>query len=201
MSVKFKKNVLISVEDETAVEDFGQLINSGWNIISTGKTAARLKLLGIPCKPVDDSRFTEIILNGQMKILDSNILVGIIANRERLGDMEDLETYGIMPIDMVVMNLPDFKKAPGFKNIDICGPALIRAAAQNGASVTVVTDPNDYAQVIKELLNEGQVREWTREYLAIKAFEHTSSYDSSIVRWAKKQSLLGCLFYEEMDFC
>ena len=181
------KRVLISVTDKAGIEKFGALIKFGWDIISTGKTAKKLIEYNIPCTLIEEiTKFPEM-MDGRLKTLHPNIFGGILADHSNPEHMMAIKEKGIEAIDIVVVNLYDFKSKPGIENIDIGGPSLIRAAAKNHNSVTVVVDPDDYDLVISEIEDFANICLDTRRRLALKAFELTESYDHMIVAWLIKE--------------
>jgi len=177
---------LISVTDKTGIEIFGKLVSDlGWHIISTGGTAETLKSFNIPYIPVGQFTGFPEILNGRVKTLHPHIFGGILADRNKPEHMEELKGHGLVPIELVVVNLYDFDGKPGIESIDIGGPSLIRAAAKNG--VPVLTHHWDYNSTVKQLLTFGHVNEATRAGLAAKAFELTARYDAAIAKWFRRR--------------
>jgi phosphoribosylaminoimidazolecarboxamide formyltransferase/IMP cyclohydrolase len=182
-----KRRILISVTDKAGIEKFKALTDTGgWEIISTGGTAEALNAAGIPCTLIEDVTGFPEMMGGRLKTLHPKIFGGILADRDKPDHMEALATQGIETIDVVVVNLYAFEKNPGIENIDIGGPSLLRAAAKNGKHVAVVVNPDDYDQVIKEVLEGGEVTSGFKEDLAAKVFHHTSHYDEAIKQW------MGC---------
>ena len=181
--------VLISVTDKSGIEKFKALADIGWQIISTGGTAKALEAAGIVCTPIETITGFPEMMDGRLKTLHPNIFGGILADRSKPGHMEAIAAHGIEPIDVVVVNLYAFDKKPGIENIDIGGPSLLRAAAKNGASVTVVVDPADYDAVIDQIMTEGDTTIRMREILATKVFEHTGLYDLAINKWMQEQPM------------
>jgi phosphoribosylaminoimidazolecarboxamide formyltransferase/IMP cyclohydrolase len=180
---------LISVYDKSGVNELAAgLSRHGVEIISSGGTARELAAAGIGVVAVADVTGQEEMIGGRVKTLHPRIHAGILALRGVHDD--ELAAAGIGPIDLVAVNLYPFARAiaePGtaveaaLEQIDIGGPAMVRAAAKNFPSVTVVTDPGDYAPLLEELAaNGGRVSMATRRRLALKAFQHTSSYDQTI---------------------
>jgi len=183
---------LISVADKTGVIELAKsLIGLDIEVLSTGGTAAALRAAGVPV--TDVSAVTEFpeIMAGRVKTLHPKIHGGILARRNQ--DADAMSEHGIEPIDLVVVNLYPFEatiaraectRAEAIENIDIGGPAMLRAAAKNNAFVTVVVDPGDYDTVIAELQDgDATVSEGTRRRLAAKAFGHTAGYDAAIWTW------------------
>lgn len=184
------KRALISVFDKTGIVDFAKSLNSmGWEIISTGGTSKKLKEEGICVRDISDLTEFPECFDGRVKTLHPNVEGGILAIRDNDHHKKQMADLGIEPIDIVVCNLYPFKETllkPGvshediIENIDIGGPTMIRAAAKNYKFVTVLTDPEDYSQVISELKEQGDTSAATKEMLAAKVFIHTSHYDALI---------------------
>jgi len=180
---------LISVSDKTGVVDLAKsLIQLDIEVLSTGGTAAALRDAGIPVTDVAAVTGFPEIMDGRVKTLHPKIHGGLLARRDR--DAAAMSEHGIGPIDLLIVNLYPFEatiaradcaRADAIENIDIGGPAMLRAAAKNHAFVTVVVDPQDYDSVIAELSdNAATVSEATRRRLATKAFGHTAGYDAAI---------------------
>ena len=188
-----KKKALISVSNKTGIVDFAkQLVDLGFEIISTGGTGKTLQKSGIPI--IEISAYTGFpeMLDGRVKTLHPKIHAGILALRDRKEHIETIATHGIDLLDLVVVNLypfeetiskPDVRLEAAIEQIDIGGPTLIRAAAKNYKYVTVVVDPADYDLVIKELKEHGNTTPETRFYLARKVFAHTARYDGIIAQY------------------
>ncbi|MBI2653958.1 bifunctional phosphoribosylaminoimidazolecarboxamide formyltransferase/IMP cyclohydrolase [Candidatus Woesearchaeota archaeon] len=182
------KTALISVSNKEGIVDFAkQLDKSGIKIISTGNTAKLLRQNKINVTLVSEiTKFAEM-LDGRVKSLHPNIFAGILADKNNKKHLYELKKYEISPIDLVVINFYPFeetiKGSPKLKevieNIDIGGPALVRAAAKNCKYVLVVVDPNDYDFVIEKIKNK-KITENDKLNLAIKAFSHTARYDTII---------------------
>jgi phosphoribosylaminoimidazolecarboxamide formyltransferase/IMP cyclohydrolase len=185
------KRALISVSDKTGVEELAtQLAGLGIELISTGGTLKRIKEAGI--QVVSCSTFTGSpeVLGGRVKTLHPKIHSGILYRREDPADEEQLVQLDSKPIDLVVVNLYPFKETLAkadatdedkIENIDIGGPTLIRAAAKNFQSVTVVVDPSDYDELIRQMKdNDGGTTLQFRKMCAGKAYALTSSYDTAI---------------------
>lgn len=171
---------LISVYDKTGLENFARsLIQLHFKIISTGKTAAFLKDCGISVQDVSDYTGFPEILGGRVKTLHPKIHAGILARKNETRDQKVLRDLDIPFIDLVVVNLYPFESAPGIENIDVGGPTMLRAAAKNFESVTVVTDVGDYDRVVKAFENGNSSLELRKE-LAGKVFARTAQYDAAI---------------------
>lgn len=185
------KRALISVADKTGIVEFAKILHHhNVEIISTGGTAKLFKENGIPVIEVADYTGFPEILDGRVKTLHPHIHGGILARRGQ--DDETLQTHGIKPIDLVVVNLYPFVKtvsdpkcdlATAIENIDIGGVTLLRAAAKNYASVTTLVRYRDYTKVINEMEQHGGIHLATRFRLAQRAFTHTASYDGSIANY------------------
>ena len=181
---------LVSVSDKTGVVEFCRgLVDLGIEILSSGGTAAALSAEGIPVVAVADVTGAPEILDGRVKTLHPKIHGGILADRRRPQHMRQLDDYGIAPIDLVVCNLYPFERTASragvvdneaLEQIDIGGPAMVRAAAKNWPSVTVLVDPREYADVLAAIRAQGGVPDGMRRSLAARAFEHTAAYDSAI---------------------
>ena len=195
-SIKIKR-ALISVSDKDGVEDLAKaLAKHGVEILSTGGTAKMLKEAGVTVTDVSDHTGFPEIMDGRVKTLHPTIHGGLLAKRDNDAHVAAMEENGISDIDMLVVNLYPFVKTVQsgkdfdecIENIDIGGPAMIRAAAKNHDFVAVVTDPQDYARVIEDMENnDGAVTYKTRKQLALTAFSLTATYDSNISSWFVKQ--------------
>ncbi|MCU0967764.1 MAG: bifunctional phosphoribosylaminoimidazolecarboxamide formyltransferase/IMP cyclohydrolase [Rubrivivax sp.] len=180
---------LLSVSDKTGLVDFARgLQTRGVRLLSTGGTARLLADAGLPVTEVAEVTGFPEMLDGRVKTLHPRIHAGLLARRDRPAHMAALEAQGIAAIDLLVVNLYPFAQATArpdctlddaIENIDIGGPAMLRAAAKNWTGVTVVVDPADYAQVLAEMAAGGTSRA-TRFALARKVFAHTAAYDGMI---------------------
>ncbi|MBX2833704.1 MAG: bifunctional phosphoribosylaminoimidazolecarboxamide formyltransferase/IMP cyclohydrolase [Micavibrio sp.] len=187
------KRALISVSDKTGIAEFARkLADYGVEILSTGGTAKMLKDEGIAVKDVSDHTGFPEIMDGRVKTLHPKIHGGILARRDDEAHTKAMEEHDIGGIDLMVINLYPFvqtmQSGKGFddciENIDIGGPAMIRAAAKNHAFVTIITDPQDYEKVLGEMdKHEGAVTGALRKRLAATAFSLTATYDSNISSW------------------
>jgi phosphoribosylaminoimidazolecarboxamide formyltransferase/IMP cyclohydrolase len=182
---------LISVSDKTGIVDFARALHGmGVEILSTGGTARALQAENIPTVEVSQFTGSPEILDGRVKTLHPKIHGGLLYLRGDEEHEKQAKTHGIRPIDLVVVNLYPFEAtvakegvtlAEAIEQIDIGGPSMIRSAAKNYQSVTVVTDPADYAAVLEDMTEEnGATGLALRERLAIKAFGTTSAYDRAI---------------------
>ncbi len=184
---------LISVSDKTGIAELGKFLSArNVEILSTGGSANALADAGVPVKEVSDHTGFPEILEGRVKTLHPLIHGGILARRGEPSHEEAMAAHGIAPIDLVVINLYPFEEtlASGgsfdacVENIDIGGPALIRAAAKNHDDVAVVVDPADYADLIAEMqAHGGATTPALRRRLAARAFARTAAYDSGIAGW------------------
>jgi phosphoribosylaminoimidazolecarboxamide formyltransferase/IMP cyclohydrolase len=188
-----KRRALVSVADKAGVVEFSRRLGEmGFEIISTGGTARALSEAGIEVTPVERVTGSPEILGGRVKTLHPSIHGGILADLENPDQVTELVSQGIGPIDLVCVNLyrfeqavsgPDVEEKEAIQNIDVGGPTMIRAAAKNFRSVTVVPGPDHYAAVLSELSSEGQVSEESRRALALAAFRRTAEYDAHISGW------------------
>ena len=175
---------LLSVSDKTGLADFARgLAALGVEILSTGGTAAALRDAGVAV--VDVSAFTghPEILGGRVKTLHPKIHGGILQRRADPGDVETCRELGLPPIDLVCVNLYPFERSPSIENVDVGGPAMLRAAAKNHADVVALTDPADYEPVLAALRADGDLPMHRRHALAQKAFARTAAYDAAIAAW------------------
>lgn len=192
-----KKRALISVSDKTGVIEFARgLVESGYEIISTGGTQSAIATAGIPVIGVSEITGFPECLDGRVKTLHPGISAGILAMRSNKEHMQQLEALNINTIDIVAINLYPFKATilkdnvhleEAIENIDIGGPTMIRAAAKNWQDVVVLVDPSDYMTVIDELKNSNQVSLQNKLKFSAKVFEHTGHYDTLIGNYLKKQ--------------
>ncbi len=188
---------LISVSDKTGIVEFAKELNAlGIEIISTGGTYKKLKEAGINAMEISELTGFPECLDGRVKTLHPKVHAGILAMRGKEEHMNQLKDLGIDTIDFVVVNLYPFKqtilkegvtRAECVENIDIGGPTMLRSAAKNYQDVTVITDPNDYEIVLKELKENGAVSLDTKFYLMNKVFEHTANYDAMICNYLKNE--------------
>ena len=182
---------LVSVSDKTGLEDLAKGLNEhGIEILSTGGTAEFIAGLDIPVTEVADFTGFPELFDGRVKTLHPKIHGGLLHRRDNEEHVAQAKKSGILPIDLVVVNLYPFEKTiekegvtreEAIEQIDIGGPSMLRSAAKNHDSVTVVVDPDDYAVVLSELKeHNGNTTLKTRERLAIKVFQRTSAYDAAI---------------------
>jgi phosphoribosylaminoimidazolecarboxamide formyltransferase/IMP cyclohydrolase len=183
---------LVSVSDKTGLLDFtGALAAKGVEIVSTGGTSRALAAAGLPVIDVADVTGFPEMMDGRVKTLHPKVHGGILAIRDDKAHAEAMRAHGIAPIDLVVVNLYPFESAlargasaeESIENIDIGGPALIRASAKNHGDVAVIVDPADYNLVLQEVEAHGGTTLALRRLLAAKAFSRTAAYDSAIAGW------------------
>lgn len=175
---------LLSVYDKTGLVELARgLAGLGWELVSSGGTAAELAGAGVAVTPVEQVTGSPEMLGGRVKTLHPAIHGGILADRDRPEHLADLLAQNIAAIGLVVCNLYPFRTDPSVEMIDIGGPTMVRAAAKNHAHVGVVVDPGDYPGVLDELAREGLLGPATRRRLARAAFAHTAAYDAAIVAW------------------
>ena len=187
------KRALISVWDKEGLVPFAQtLTEKGWEIISTGGTFRLLEESGIPCTQVSEITGFPEILDGRVKTLHPKIHGGLLAVREKKEHMTELDTNGISPIDMVVVNLypfesvsarPDVSEEEAIEMIDIGGPSMIRSAAKNYKDVIVLCHPGQYAEAARFISEGKEIPLETRRKLAAEVFKRTSAYDAAIVNY------------------
>ncbi|MFN3700156.1 MAG: bifunctional phosphoribosylaminoimidazolecarboxamide formyltransferase/IMP cyclohydrolase [Alphaproteobacteria bacterium] len=192
------KRALISVSDKTGILDFAKaLAGYGVEILSTGGTAKALSEAGIAVKDVSAHTGFPEIMDGRVKTLHPSVHGGILARRDLDTHTKAMSDHNIGAIDMVVVNLYPFvetlKRGGDFadciENIDIGGPAMVRASAKNHDFVTILTDPDDYAAVLADMEAQGgAVRYELRKTLAARAYAMTASYDTSISNWLLAQT-------------
>jgi len=176
-------------------------------IFSTSGTASALKAEGIEAEPVSALTGFPEILDGRVKTLHPTIFAGILARRDSTAHTQDLQDHGIVPIDIVVVNLYPFidtiarsntTLSEALEQIDIGGVALIRAAAKNFQDVIILVRPQDYAPVMQEWSEQGEVSFNTRRRLAAIAFQHTASYDTAIAEYLRLQTVEPEYFPENL---
>jgi len=188
------RRALISVHDKTGIVAFAQALTAlGVETLSTGGTAKLLREAGIPVKDVSEVTGFPEMLDGRVKTLHPRIHGGILARRDVPAHLAALEKHGIAPIDLVVVALYPFEqtvaradvtRAEAIEQIDVGGPAMLRAAAKNHASVAVVTASSQYQSVLAELrASGGSLGEATCYRLAQEAFRRTAQYDAAIAAY------------------
>ena len=187
------KRALISVSDKTGLIDLAKALAARKIVlISTGGTARALREAGLEVQDVADVTGFPEMMDGRVKTLHPAVHGGLLALRDNPAHTGAMSAHGIAPIDLLVVNLYPFAEtvargadyADAVENIDIGGPAMIRAAAKNHAFVTVVTDPADYIPLLSELdAQDGRTRQQFRKTLAQRAFAHTAAYDAAVSTW------------------
>ncbi|MCP9809466.1 bifunctional phosphoribosylaminoimidazolecarboxamide formyltransferase/IMP cyclohydrolase [Cyanobium sp. HWJ4-Hawea] len=188
---------LLSVSNKEGLVPLAEgLLAAGYRLISSGGTAAALQAAGLPVTKVAEHTGAPEILGGRVKTLHPRIHGGILAKRSEPSHQTDLAAQGIDPIDVVVVNLYPFRETiadpsvsfeTAIENIDIGGPAMVRAAAKNHADVAVLTSPSQYPAFLAALAAHGIGNELRRQ-LALEAFQHTASYDGAISSWLGTQA-------------
>lgn len=197
------QTALLSVSDKTGIVEFARALSDrGVRLLSTGGTAKLLAKSGLPVTEVAEHTGSPEILDGRVKTLHPRIHGGLLARRDSQEHMNTIDAHGIDRIDMLVVNLypfretvanPDCPFGDAIENIDIGGPAMLRAAAKNHGNqtggVTVVIDPADYSRVLSEMdANQGKTSYGLRLELATKVYAHTSSYDGAIAAYLSSLS-------------
>ncbi len=195
MTQQNARRALLSVSDKTGIVELARALRAlGFELLSTGGTARALADAGLPVTEVAAETGFPEIMDGRVKTLHPKIH-GALLGRAGTDDTV-MREHGIRPIELLVVNLypfsatvarPDCRYEDGVENIDIGGPAMLRAAAKNHARVTVLVDPADYPEVL-EALRAGTVPEATRRRLAAKTYAHTALYDSAVAGWLREQS-------------
>jgi phosphoribosylaminoimidazolecarboxamide formyltransferase/IMP cyclohydrolase len=183
-------NAIISVSDAANLEELGKALDAlGADMYATGGTKSKLQAVGIKAHSISDLTGFPEILDGRVKTLHPGVHSGILARRDLEEHQAQMREHGFKTIDLVAVNLYPFARTieregvtleEAVEQIDIGGPAMIRAAAKNFAGVIVLSDPSDYAAVMQEWRDSGEVGMDTRKRLAAKAFRHVSDYDSLI---------------------
>ncbi|MCT0212715.1 MULTISPECIES: bifunctional phosphoribosylaminoimidazolecarboxamide formyltransferase/IMP cyclohydrolase [unclassified Synechococcus] len=188
---------LLSVSDKEGVVALAEALHHthGFHLLSSGGTAAVLAAAGLPVTRVSEHTGSAEILGGRVKTLHPRIHGGILARRQNPEHQADLKTHAIEPIDLVVVNLYPFAATvadpavsweKAMENIDIGGPAMVRAAAKNSADVAVLTSPAQYGDYLAALA-AGSLDEPFRRQLALEAFRHTAAYDAAISHWLESR--------------
>jgi len=187
------RRALLSVSDKTGLIDFAAALSkAGVELVSTGGTARAIAAAGIAVRDVSELTGFPEIMDGRVKTLHPSVHGALLGVRDDPEHAEAMHAHNIQPIDLVVVNLYPFEEvrqsgadyASIVENIDIGGPAMVRASAKNHAYVALVTDPEDYAAVLNALeLNAGSLSYEFRQKLAAKAFARTAAYDAAISGW------------------
>jgi len=192
MSQHLIRRALVGVSDKTGLAELGAaLAGAGVEIVSTGATAARLRAAGVPVIPVSEVTGFPECLDGRVKTLHPAVHAGLLADLRRPDHVRQLAELGIAPFDLVIVNLypfretvrtPDVSDEECVEQIDIGGPAMVRAAAKNHANVATVVDPASYPEVMAALSRGGFTLQ-ERRALAAAAFAHTAAYDAAVAAW------------------
>ena len=200
---------LISVSDKTGVVEFAKgLVALGWEILSTSGTMKLLKESGVPVTSVSDVTGFPEICDGRVKTLHPKIHGALLARRDVPEHMKELKDNGIDTIDLVCVNLypfretiakPDVTMEDAVEHIDIGGPSMLRSAAKNWESVTVVCNPADYETILSEIKADGNTTRETRLKLSAKAYTHTAEYDMAISTYMRAQAGLPEKLFLEYD--
>src|SRR5450631_4551908 len=195
------QRALISVSDKTGLVPFAQILaQAGIEIISTGGTAKTLREAGLVVKDISEHTGFPEMLDGRVKTLHPKVHGGLLFIRGNETHEAAVKAHGISPIDLVVVNLypfeatvakPDVKLHDAIENIDIGGPSMLRSAAKNHDSVTVVVDPMDYSEVAKQISASGDTTLELRRKLAAKVFARTAAYDGAIAVHLQKEFSVG----------
>jgi phosphoribosylaminoimidazolecarboxamide formyltransferase/IMP cyclohydrolase len=194
------KRALLSVSDKAGIADVARRLQAmGYEILSTGGTQILLQKEHIPVKGVEEVTGFPECFGGRVKTMHPLVMGGVLFRRDNKDDQKQAKDLKIEPIDLVIVNLYPFKKtkedmsktrADVIEQIDIGGPTLLRSAAKNHASVTVICDPADYERVLSEL-QSGDTSPQTREQLAAKVFLHTAGYDAMIAEYLSNGAHTG----------
>jgi phosphoribosylaminoimidazolecarboxamide formyltransferase/IMP cyclohydrolase len=190
------ERALISLTDKSGIEDFAkELVDLNIQLLSTGGTAKKLRDAGLAVMDVSEFTGFPEMLDGRVKTLHPKVHGGILNQRTNLDHKKQCAEHGLKDIDIIAVNLyafeqtvadPNCSLADAIENIDIGGPTMLRAAAKNFQDVTVIVDPADYSQVLKEIKETGNTTLKTRFKLAVKVFDLTSTYDTTIAQWLNK---------------
>ena len=202
------RRALVSVSDKSGIVEFARgLSAAGFGILSTGGTAALLAREGIAVTEVSAYTGFPEMLDGRVKTLHPKIHGGLLARTEDAKHRAAIAAAGIDPIELLVVNLypfestvadPDCPLEDAVENIDIGGPAMLRAAAKNYGSVAAIVDPADYARVLDEIRTKGKVSAETRFALAKKVYAHTAAYDGAIANYLTSLGSNGRIEYPDV---
>ncbi|MBC8316417.1 MAG: IMP cyclohydrolase [Desulfobulbaceae bacterium] len=194
--MKKAERAVISLTDKSGIEGFAKELEAlGIEILSTGGTAKKMRESGIAVKDVSEFTGFPEMLDGRVKTLHPKVHGGILAQKTNPDHVAQMKQHGLEAIDIVAVNLYAFEKTVAdpsctlgnaIENIDIGGPTMLRSSAKNFQDVTVIVDPADYPTVIAELKEHGHTTLKTRFRLAVKVFELTSTYDTTIAAWLNK---------------
>lgn len=200
---------LVSVSDKRGVVEFAQnLRRLGWEVIATGGTMKLLEESGVEVINISDVTGFPEICDGRVKTLHPKVHGGLLARRDDESHLAALRENGIDFIDLVCVNLypfrqtiakPDVTMEDAIENIDIGGPSMLRSAAKNYKDVTVVCNPDNYAEIIREIEQEGNTSLSTRLRLSAEAYTHTAQYDAMIATYMRKAAGLNEKLFLEFD--
>src|SRR5476649_2508156 len=200
VAVKIQR-ALLSVSDKTGLIPFAQILaQAGIEIISTGGTSKALREAGLGVKDISEHTGFPEMLDGRVKTLHPKVHGGLLFIRGNETHEAAAKAHGISPIDLVVVNLYPFEKTvakpdvslhDAIENIDIGGPSMIRSAAKNHDSATVIVDPLDYSAVARQISENGGTTLELRRQLAAKVFAHTAAYDGAIAAHLEKEFKVG----------
>lgn len=200
---------LISVSDKRGVIEFASsLIAKGWEVIATGGTMTALRNAGLKITNISDVTGIPEICDGRVKTLHPKVHGALLGRRDLEDHLKQMKDNGIEPIDLVCVNLYPFEATiakegvtieDAIENIDIGGPSMLRSAAKNYKSVTVVCDPDDYAGILSEIDRDGDTTEETRLRLSAKAYTHTALYDCHIATFMRKIANLPEKLFLDFD--
>lgn len=204
-----KKRALVSVSDKTELVDFVKSLQSyGWEIIATGGTQKLLENNGVKTIGISEVTGFPEICDGRVKTLHPKVHGALLGRRDIPEHMKTLKENGIELIDLVCVNLYPFRQTvakegvsmeEAIENIDIGGPSMLRSAAKNWESVTVVCDPKDYKRILSEIGSNGGTTKETRLQLSAKAYTHTAEYDMCIASYMRRQAGLNEKLFLEYD--
>ena len=200
------ERALISLTDKSGIDGFaGELAELGVELLSTGGTAKKLREAGLDVMDVSEFTGFPEMLDGRVKTLHPKVHGGILNQRDNSDHRMQCAEHGLKNIDLIAVNLyafektvanPDCSLADAIENIDIGGPTMLRAAAKNFRDVTVVVDPADYPQIIKEIKATGNTTLKTRFRLMRKVFALTAAYDTAISGWLEKVDIDSNSFFQ-----
>ena len=203
------RRALFSVSDKTGVVEFAAaLVELGWEIIATGGTQKLLESNGVKTIGISEITGFPEICDGRVKTLHPKVHGGLLGRRDLESHRAQLKENGIEYIDLVCVNLypfaatiakPDVTMEDAIEHIDIGGPSMVRSAAKNWESVTIVVNPEDYAVVLDELRANGDTSRETRLQLSAKAYTHTAEYDMMIAGWMREKAGLNEKLFLEFD--
>ncbi len=191
------KNALISVSDKNGLSEFARrLAAAKFNIYSTGGTRKYLEDEGLKVRDIAEYTGFPEMMDGRVKTLHPKVFGGILCRRDNPEDMVSVDEHGMVPFDLVVVNLYPFEATiaregvtpeEAIEQIDIGGPSLVRAAAKNHAFTAIATSPSQYDEILQEIEANGSISLALRRRLAAAAFAHTAAYDAAISAWFAKQ--------------